>query len=246
MTLIRNGQRILPVYNLSDTSVRSIQGFFDLEREYQKGHQVEIEYGFATSRTNNNLGNDPFASPDHWILLLNGERMSKYYGRNQTEELPTETIAANQIVTTDGVIGFTGTAGGDVSENGGVPITLVNISAVTDADPTASLANTGIPLPVGRHRIFAEFYGNQQPDDDVHIRMMQAVSGTDDIERLVGTQRQKNFISTAVNDVHAHYQMSRQFRLTAEATYYFQLLNYPTGANAQNRIVGYIQIERLA
>ena len=244
MTLIRNGQRILPVYNLSDTSVRSIQGFFDLEREYQKGHQVEIEDGFAFSRINGNVGNNPLTDDgSNWILALNGNRKTEWYGRNQTEELPVGLLGADQIVSSEGVIGFTGTSGGDESENGGVPgIVLSDISTVTDADPIVSLAFSGITFPAARYEVLAEFYGNQTPDTDLHIRMMEVMTDTDDIERLIGTQRQANFIGTGTNQVHAHYGVFRRIRLEAETTFYFQLVNY--GAS-KNRIVGYIQIERI-
>ena len=227
---------------------RELKGLYNAETTYAKGNTVEHEYGFARSRVDGNLGNDPLTdNGTNWLLFMNGSRMTEWWGRNQTEGLPTASIAANQVISSEGIIGFTGTAGGDASENGGVPgITLVDVSAETDADPTVSLANSGIPIPPGRYEIIAEFYGNQQPDDDVHIRMIEVMSGTDDIIRLIGTQRQKNFVGTAVNDVHAHYEMSRNFRVTSQSTFYFKLLNYGTGANAQNRIVGYFQIERIA
>ena len=240
---------------LTEAQVRAIvtgsqlnRGAYDDETAYGKFQSVDLEHGFAVSRINGNLGNDPLADDgSNWILLMNGNRISEWWGRNQSEELPTGTIPANQAVTSEGVIGFTGTPVPSASENGGVPgITLVNISTVTDADPTVSIANSGIPIPPGLYEITAEFYGNQLPDDDVHIRWMEVMSGTDDIERLIGTQRQRNFIGTGTNAVHAHYEMLRKFRATSTSTYYFQLVNYTTGNNAQDRIAGYFQIERIA
>ena len=68
------------------------------------------------------------------------------------------------------------------------------------------------------------------------------MSDTDDIVQLVGTQRQHNFIGTNANDGHAHYAMSRKLKVTSQTTFYFQLPNYDAN---KNRIVGYIQIERV-
>ena len=205
---------------------------------------AELEHGFAVSRVNNNRGNDPLTDDgSNWILVLNGNRKTEWYGRNQTEELPVGLLGADQIVSSEGVIGFTGTSSGDESENGGVPgLVLSDISTVADADPTVSLASSGITFPPARYEILAEFYGNQTPDTDLHIRMMEAMADADDIERLIGTQRQANFIGTDTNQVHAHYDVFRRIRVAAETTFYFQLVNY--GAS-KNRIVGYIQIERI-
>ena len=221
------------------------RGVYDAQTTYSKFQAIDLDQGFAISRVDANLGNNPLTDDgSNWILVMNGNRMTEWYGRNQTEELPTGRLANNQTVTSQGVIGFTGTAGGDESENGGVPgITLVDISAVANADPTVSLANSGISFPAGRYEILAGFYGNQPPDEDVHIRMMEVMTNVDDIARLVGTQRQRNFIGTHANDVHAHYEMLRKFRVTSPTTFYFQLVNY--GSN-KNRIVGYVQIDRIA
>ena len=245
MYITRNGQSLGMGFGEGGESIDDFQGLFDLDTRYRKGHRVEIPNGIATSRVDNNLGNDPLTDNGaNWLLAFNGNRMIEFYGRNQTEELPTSTLASNQTVSSDGVIGFTGTAGGDESENGGVVgIVLSDISTVANADPTVSLANSGVAFPAGRYEMFAEFYGNQQPDDNVHIRMMQVMSDADDIERLVGTQRQRNFVGTDANDVHAHYEIIRKFRVAVLTTFYFQLVNY---ANSQNRIVGYLQIERAA
>ena len=172
----------------------------------------------------------------------NRSRTIEFYCRNQTEELPVQAIASNQIVSSEGVIGFTGTPGGDASENGGLPITLVDISTVTDADPIVSIANSGIPVSPGYYAVLAEFYGNQTPDNDLHIRCVEVMSGTDDIVRLFGTQRQQNFIGTGVNDIHAHFEIFRKVRVATDIMMYFSLINY---ANNRNRIVGYIQIERI-
>ena len=247
MHVIRNGVRISAGGGNIGSDIASGIGNvapYNAEVNYRKGGVAGLEYGFAFSRTDNNLGNDPLTDESNWILVLNGNRMVEWYGRNQKEELPTEEIGANQVVSSEGVIGFTGTTGGDESENGGVPgIVLSDISTVSDADPTVSLAYSGITFPPARYEIFAEFYGNQTPDADLHIRMMQAMADADDIERLVGTQRQQNFISTGGNQVHAHYEIFRRIRVAAETTFYFQLVNY--GSN-KNRIVGYLQIERVA
>lgn len=247
MQIIRNGRLISNASGVGGVGadVRYYQGPFDLDRTYQKWDSVEIAYGFAVSRTDNNLGNDPLLDNErNWILLLNGNRKTEWYCRNQTEELPTGEIGENQTVSTEGVIGFSGTAGGDESENGGVPgIVLSDISAVAHADPSVSLAYSGISLQSARYDILAEFYGNQTPDADLHIRMMQVMENADDIEELVGTQRQQNFIATGNNQVHAHYGMFRRIRLAVQTTFYFQLVNYGTN---KNRIVGYVQIERTA
>ena len=247
MQIIRNGRLISNAFGVGGVGagVRYYQGAFDLERTYQKWDSVEVAYGFAVSRTDNNLGNDPLLDNErNWILLLNGNRKTEWYCRNQTEELPTGEIGENQIVSTEGVIGFSGTAGGDESENGGVPgIVLSDISTVADADPTVSLAYSGITFPPARYDILAEFYGNQTPDADLHIRMMKVMENADDIEELGGTQRQHNFIAEGNNQVHAHYGIFRRIRLAAQTIFYFQLVNYGTN---KNRIVGYVQIERTA
>ena len=166
----------------------------------------------------------------------------EFYCRNQTEQLPTSAIADNQTVSSEGVIGFTGTEGGDQSENGGLPITLVDISTVANADPTVSLENSGIPLPAGRYELLAEFYGNQKPDADLHIRCMEVMEGMDDIVKIFGTQRQHNFTGDGANDIHAHYEIFKKIRIDTDTHIYFKLVNY---GNNKNRIVGYVQIERV-
>ena len=144
MQIIRNGQRVCwGSGNIGSDIAGGIGNVapYNAEVNYRKGNVAGLEHGFAFSRTDDNLGNDPLTDEGNWILVLNGNRMVEWYGRNQTEELPTEEIGANQIVSSEGVIGFTGTAGGDESENGGVPgIVLSDISTVADADPTVSLA----------------------------------------------------------------------------------------------------------
>ena len=120
MQIIRNGRLISNASGVGGVGagVRYYQGPFDLERTYQKWDSVEIAYGFAVSLTDNNLGNDPLLDNErNWILLLNGNRKTEWYCRNQTEELPTGEIGENQTVSTEGVIGFSGTVGGDESEN---------------------------------------------------------------------------------------------------------------------------------
>ena len=226
-------------------SARDFKGAYDAETTYAQFHSVAHDYGYALSRTNGNLGNDPLTDDgSNWILFTNGNRVSEWWGRNQSEELPTSTIPASQSVTSEGIIGFIGTPVPTLNQNGGVPgIILSDISAITNADPTVSLANTGITIPPGYYEITAEFYGNQLPDDDVHIRWMKVQSGTDQIERLIGTQRQRNFVGTGANDVHAHYEMTRKLPITANTTFYFQLVNFGSG---QNRIAGFFQVERKA
>ena len=239
MQIFRNGQEV----GIRISGIGNVARY-NANVNYRRGRVVELEHGFAVSRVNNNRGNDPLDdNGTHWILVLNGNRKTEWYGRNQTEELPTGELGANQTVSSEGVIGFTGTSGGDESENGGVPgLVLSDISTVPDADPTVSLASSGIIFPPARYEIFAEFYGNQTPDADLHIRMMEAMVDVDDIERLVGTQRQHSFIAAGDNQVHAHYEMFRRIRVTAETTFYFQLVNY---GSSKNRIVGYLQIERV-
>ena len=215
---------------------------YDADRVYRRGDQVSVPYGFATSRTNRNVGNDPLTdNGSHWVLELNGTRMTEHYGRNQTEELPTATIGTGHTVSSEGVIGFNLNA--DETENGGAGNVIVHdITRNADADPSVSFAGSGITITPGRYELIAEFYGNQTPDADLHIRMMEVRSGADDIIRLVGTQRQQNFVGTDVNDVHAHYEMFRKFRVSLPTTYYFRLVNHTA---SQDRVVGYFQIERL-
>ena len=215
---------------------------YDPGRVYRTGEQVSLPYGLATSRTNRNSGNDPLTDDgSNWVLEMNGPRMTEHYGRNQTEELPTETIGSGHTVSSEGVIGFNTSA--DETENGGVGgIAVHDITRNSDADPNVSHTGSGITIGPSRISLIAEFYGNQTPDADLHIRMMEVASGTDDIIRLIGTQRQQNFVGTGINDVHAHYEMFRKFRVEDTTTYYFQLVNYTTN---QDRVVGYFQIERL-
>ena len=232
----------MPLVNGFRSAVRRKVSPYDPDRVYRTGDQVSLPHGLATSRTNHNVGNNPLTdSGAHWVLEYNGSRMTEHYGRNQTEELPTDTISTDHTVSSEGVIGFNANA--DETENGGVGDLFVHdIIRNSDADPTVSHAGSGITIAAGRYALIAEFYGNQTPDADLHIRMMEVASGTDDIIRLVGTQRQQNFVGSDTNDVHAHYEMFRKFRVDVATTYYFRLTNYTTN---QDRVVGYFQIERL-
>ena len=220
------------------------RGFYDADTVYTKSQIAELTHGFAMSRVNGNQGNDPLTDDGaNWILLLNGLRSMTWWGRNQTEELPTGELGSNQTVTSEGVVGFTGTQNGDDSDNGGISgVALVDIATVTNADPTVSLANSGLTLPAGEYQIDAQFYGNQTPDQDLHMRMMEVMTNTDDIRRLVGTTRQSNYFGTGENNVHAHYVIQSEIKISSARVFYFQLMNH--GRN-KDRIVGFVKIRRV-
>ena len=225
-------------------SARDFKGAYGAETIYGKFQAVELEHGFGISRVNANLGNDPLTDDgSNWILLLNGLRSITWWGRNQTDELPTSALGANQTVTSEGVVGFSGTSGGDDSDNGGISgVTMLDISTVQDADPTVSLSHSGLSLPAGEYQIDAQFYGNQTPDQDLHMRMMEVMANTDDIRRLVGTTRQSNYFGTGENNVHAHYVIQSEIKISSARVYYFQLVNF---GSDKNRIVGFVKIRRV-
>ena len=236
---------------ITEARVRSLiassqlnQGAYDTETTYSKFQAVDLEHGFGVSRVDANLGNDPLTdNGSNWILLMNGVRSMTWWCRNQTEELPTGELGANQTVTSDGVVGFTGTSGGDDSDNGGISgVTTLNITAVPNADPTAALDHSALSLPAGEYQIDAQFYGNQTPDQDLHMRMMEAMADTDDIRRLVGTTRQSNYFGTGDNNVHAHYVIQSEIKISSASFFYFQLVNY---GSDKNRIVGFVKIRRI-
>ena len=220
------------------------RGSYNPETMYAKTQIVELNHGYAMSRVNGNKGNHPLTDDgSNWILILNGLRTVTWWVRNQTEEFPTGEIGENQTVTSDGVVGFTGTSGGDSSDNGGIRgVTTLDISDVTNADPTASLAHSALHLPAAEYQIDAQFWGNQIQDQDLHMRMMEVTAEADDVRRLVGTTRQSNYFGRNANNIHAHYVIQSEIKISSARVFYFQLVNH--GSN-KNRLVGFVKIRRI-
>ena len=180
-----------------------------------------------------------------WVKLVNARDLiggfSVWIGIGQTEELPEETLPAGSAVSTNGIKGYS-SATPTRTDYGGVNATLTNISTETDADFSDDVDNSVIELPSGEYSFFGVFYGNQQPDANLHLRLEQIRTGTDDIIRINGTTRQDDFGGTGDNDVHAVFEINRPYyRITSAQKFYLRLVGFPAN---RNRLVGFLQIRR--
>ena len=165
-----------------------------------------------------------------------------WWGAGQTEELPEGTLAAGSAVSTNGIKGWS-TNAPKRTKFGGIVATVTNINAESDADFSDNVSNSVVELPAGEYSFYGIFYGNQTPDTDLHLRLEEIRTDTDDIIRIAGTTRQSHFISTHVNEVHAVYEISRpHFVITSAMKFYLRLVGF--GAN-KNRLVGFLQIEEI-
>ena len=165
-----------------------------------------------------------------------------WWGAGQTEELPEGTLPEGSAVSTNGIKGWS-TNAPKRTKFGGIPVTVTNINAESNADFSDDVTNSVIGLPAGEYSFFGVFYGNQTPDSDLHLRLEQIQSNTDDIIRIAGTTRQSQFIGTGINDVHAVYEIHRpHFVIDNAMKFYLRLVGF--GAN-KNRLVGFLQIKEI-
>ena len=165
-----------------------------------------------------------------------------WWGTGQTEALPEGTLPEDSAVSTNGIKGWS-TNAPKRTKFGGIAATVTNINAESNADFSDNVPNSAIELPAGEYSFFGIFYGNQTPDTDLHLRLEEIRTDTDDIIRIAGTTRQSQFIGTGINDVHAVYEISRpHFVIDSPMKFYLRLVGF--GAN-KNRLVGFLQIEEI-
>ena len=165
-----------------------------------------------------------------------------WWGAGQTDALPEGTLPESAAVSTNGIKGWS-TSAPKRTKFGGIAATVTNINAESNADFSDNVPNSAIELPAGEYSFFGIFYGNQTPDTDLHLRLEEIRTDTDDIIRIAGTTRQSQFIGTGINDVHAVYEISRpHFVITSAMKFYLRLVGF--GAN-KNRLVGFLQIEEI-
>ena len=165
-----------------------------------------------------------------------------WWGAGQTEELPEGTLPEASAVSTNGIKGWS-TNAPKRTKFGGIAATVTNINTESNADFSDNVPNSAIELPTGEYSFFGVFYGNQTPDTDLHLRLEEIRTGTDDIIRIAGTTRQSQFIGTGINDVHAVYEINRpHFVIDNPMKFYLRLVGF--GAN-KNRLIGFLQIEEI-
>ena len=208
---------------------------------------VPNKRSYAISLEDDNHNNDPEDDDGtNWVRLWNpmNEGMAVWWGLGQTERLPTTELIPAQAVNSDGVKSFTGSTPNQ-TEGDDLGITCVNLNTIANADSIVSAPNAALTIPAGLYDIEGRFYGNQTPDDNVHLRVMIATTGADDIEVFSGTPRQKNYFGIGVNMIHAEYDFSETGRrFSSEATLYIDLVDYDDDATPQDRLVGYLAFKR--
>ena len=165
-----------------------------------------------------------------------------WWGAGQTEELPEGTLPEGSAVSTNGIKGWS-TNAPKRTKFGGIPVTVTNINAESNADFSDDVPNSVIGLPAGEYSFSGIFYGNQTPDSDLHLRLEEIRTDTDDIIRIAGTTRQSQFIGTGTNDVHAVYEIHRpNFVIDNAMKFYLRLVGFGTN---KNRLVGFLQIKEI-
>ena len=229
-------------------SASIMQGTYDARRDYRRDQIVYVptKRCYAISLTNNNRGNNPETDDGtNWCPLWQRPYpTSIWFGAGQTEALPTANSAfgATSNVNSNGVKSFTGGTADQIESNG-VNVTWTNINAETDADVNdVSAPNSVFMLPAGIYHLRGTFYGNQTPDNDVHLRVVEIMSGTDDIERLIGTPRQHNFLGSS-SMLDSIYEFRREHLiLESDSKFYVRLVNH---GSSQAALAGYIQVEKI-
>lgn len=244
------GVTAAPAYKwVPDLGRSVVQGVYDSNRDYLRDDVVYVpeKNGHAISMINGNRGNDPATDYGvNWLPLWQRPYpTSIWHGFGQTEALPTEDAAFGSIsnVNSNGIKSFTGGTA-DQIESGGVNVIWTDITDQTNADLTNSGAiNAAFQVPAGIYHLRGTFYGNQTPDNDVHLRLVQIISGTDDLVRVVGTPRQQNYLG-ADTQLHSIYEFRREHLvLENSAIFYVRLVGY---SSSQTALVGYVQIEKIA
>ena len=165
-----------------------------------------------------------------------GSARSYYWGAGQTERLPVELINVASYAVNAGHIKPFNSDTADESFNGGVAATWVDISTVTDADPTTSEDRTGFSLPAGLYNIDFWFYGNDGTRAS-SVRLNKVTSGTDDVVVLSNIGR----VDAAIGDSSKEFILSyKDFTVLATDTFYISFIR---GTEANNRLAGFLRIE---
>ena len=160
------------------------------------------------------------------------------------------TLSATDVVNTDGVLSFDDTVFQVVS--GGVSgIAFTDIQDETDADTTVDATNAVIELPAGTYDLSLEFYGNQIQTSGIFLAFFKIQSGVDDVEEFATRTRQQNFFGPGdATDIDAVYRVEEHDIVLDQAEkFYLQLANFTaltdSEAGMQNRVAGYIRIEKV-
>ena len=162
-----------------------------------------------------------------------------WYGFGQTEELPTDTLPDTAAVSVNGIKGWTASTPNRI-KHGGINAEVTNIADESDADFDDDVRHSLITLSPGEYSFFGILYGNQLPDNDLHVRIEQAISGVDDIIRIDGTTRQRNFAGSGTNEIHAVFEINRPNFVTNDVMkIYLRLVNFRT----TNLLSGFLQIK---
>ena len=227
-------------------------GTYDATYNYHRSDVCETDNdGFFISLTNDNLGNTPQDNPDEWESW-GGRNPRSYYVTPEITTRQPRVLAATQIVNTIGVLSFNSTVFQTVS--GGVSgIVFTNMQDESDSDVVAGDAtNAVIEIPAGTYDISLEFYGNQSQSSGVFLSLIKIQSGVDDVEEFATRTRQQNFFLNVAldteDDIDAVYRVEEHDIVLDQAEkFYLQLINFTglTDAATQNRIAGYIRIERV-
>ena len=217
-------------------------GTYDATYNYHRSDVCETDAdGFFISLTNDNLGNTPQDNPDEWESWGGRNPRSYYVTTGLTTRQP-RTLDATQIVNTDGVLSFETTVFQVVS--GGVSgISFTDIQDENNADPTVDATNSVIEIPAGTYDITLEFYGNQQPNQNIFLGFYKIQSGIDDVEEFAGTTRQKEYFGIDEDsDIHAVYRVEEHDVVFDQAEkFYLRLGNLADDI----RIAGYFRFEQV-
>ena len=128
--------------------------------------------------------------------------------------------------------------------SGGVQgISFTDIQDESDADPTADATNAVVEIPAGTWDISLEFYGNQEPNENIFLGFYKIQSGVDDVEEFASNNRQQEFFGSADSDIDAVYRVEEHDVVLDQAEkFYLRLANLTTN---ETRIAGYFRIEKV-
>ena len=222
-------------------------GLYSATYNYHRSDVIETDNdGFFISLTNDNLGNMPQDNPDEWEAWGGRNPRSYYVTPGLTTRQP-RTLGVTDIANTDGVLSFNDTVFQVVS--GGVSgIAFTDIQDEADADLTEDATNAVIEIPAGTWDISLEFYGNQAQNSAIFLAFFKIQSGTDDVEEFAVRTKQQSFFGTGDSNVHAVYRVEEHDVVLDQAEkFYLQLVNLTahTDATTENRVAGYIRIEKV-
>ena len=222
-------------------------GTYDATYNYHRSDVCETDNdGFFISLTNDNLGNTPQDNPDEWESW-GGRNPRSYYVTDGITTRQPRTLTTTDIANTDGILSFDDTVFQVVS--GGVQgLSLTDIQDETDADPTVDATNAVFGIPAGTWDISLEFYGNQDRSSGIFLGFFKIESGDDDVEEFASRTQQTEFFGSNAGDIKAVYRVEEHdIVLDQDEKFYLQLVNLTgwTDASIENRIAGYIRIERV-